>query len=126
MSSAAVGQLGVPSKLFAEALDQCRPPSVAVLRVAGGNGLSHSDGAITKRVAGLDVNPSYLDAVRRRYPNLAGLELHCVDLAELQPVALVHTALVFEHANVRHCLENAVSLVDSCVVRCAAIAQPLR
>lgn len=115
MSSPDVAQLNVLSDLFAVALDRCRPCSVAVLGVAGGNGLSCVDTTITKRVAGVDVNPAYLDAVRRRYPNLPGLQLHCVDLAAqgvaLDPVALVHAALVFEHAGTGKCLENAVSLV---------------
>jgi hypothetical protein len=43
------------------------------------------------------------------------LELFCIDLAEqavnLEPVQLVHAALVFEHAGVSRCLQNALSLV---------------
>ena len=50
-----------------------------------------------------------------RYAALPGLELHCLDLSTgvvpLVPVDLVHAALVFEHAGVERCLENAVSLV---------------
>jgi hypothetical protein len=49
------------------------------------------------------------------FSHLSGLELHCINLAEqvveLQPVELVHTALVFEHAGTGLCLNNAVSLV---------------
>lgn len=114
MDSPEVHQLSVLSELFAEALALCRPESVAVLGVAGGNGLHHVDRAITKRIVGLDVNPSYLEAVRSRYVHTC-LELHCVDLAkhrvELEPVRLVHAALVFEHAGAGVCLENALSLV---------------
>jgi hypothetical protein len=88
---------------------------MAVLGVAGGNGLERIDGKMTARVVGLDVNPLYLDAVRRRYSHVTGLELHCIDLAEqvieMQPVQLVHAALVLEHAGVGRCLDNAVSLV---------------
>jgi threonine dehydrogenase-like Zn-dependent dehydrogenase len=114
MDSPEVHQLSALSELFAEALAFCRPESVAVLGIAGGNGLRHIDRAITKRIVGLDVNPSYLAAVRGRYAH-ACLELHCVDLAEhrvdLEPVQMVHAALVFEHAGVGVCLENALSLV---------------
>jgi hypothetical protein len=57
----------------------------------------------------------YLEAVRQRYSHLPGLELHCADLSErqveLEPVQLVHAALVFEHAGVDCCLENAISMV---------------
>lgn len=114
MRSAEIQQLGALSDLFAELLASVRPASVAVLGIAGGNGLEHIDPIVTERIVGLDVNPMYLDAVRQRYPNLNGLELHHVDLAEqlisLEPVQLVHVALVFEHAGVTRCLENAVSL----------------
>lgn len=116
MQSAEVQQLGVLSELFAEALAICRPASVAVLGIAGGNGLDRIDRSITKRVVGLDVNPLYLEETRRRHEDLLRPELHCMNLAErlvdLEPVELVHAALVFEHAGVGLCLENALSLVD--------------
>ncbi len=115
MSSVEVQQLGALSDLFAEAIGRCRPLSVAVLGIAGGNGLDHIDSSITARVVGLDINPLYLEAVRRRYAHLPGLELHCVDLSrqhvELEPVQLAHAALVFEHAGVDYCLENAMSMI---------------
>ncbi len=112
-----VNALGVLSDLFAEAIGLCRPLSIAVLGIAGGNGLDHIDSSITARVVGLDVNPLYLEAVRQRYSHLPGLELHCVNLSEqhveLEPVQLVHAALVFEHAGVDTCLENAISMIVS-------------
>lgn len=118
MSSMEVRQLGALSDLFAEAMRRCRPESIAVLGIAGGNGLDHVDSSITSRVVGLDLNPLYLEAVRQRYSRLPGLELHCVDLSEqhveLEPVRLVHAALVFEHAGVHCCLENALSMVVPC------------
>jgi hypothetical protein len=115
MNSVEVQQLGALSDLFAEALAFCRPRSVAILGIAGGNGLDHIDPSITKRGAGLDVNRCYLGTVRERYVHLPGLELYCADLGEtvlhLPPVQLVHAALVFEHAGVGQCLENTLSLV---------------
>jgi hypothetical protein len=112
-----VAQLPVLADLFAEALALCRPASVAILGMAGGNGLDRIDPAMTKRVVGFDCNPVFLDAVRRRHAGLADLELHCIDLAsemvEAAPVDLVHAALVFEHAGVDLCLENAVRMVDA-------------
>ena len=82
MGSAGVQQLDALSDLFAEALTYCRPEAVAILGIAGGNGLERIDGNITRRIVGLDVNPLYLEAVRRRFQAARGLELHCVDLAE--------------------------------------------
>lgn len=115
MNSPEVLQLDALSELFAEALACCRPDSVAVLGIAGGNGLQHVDRTITTRVVGVDVNSSYLEATRNRHAASGGLELHCVDLAKervgWEPVQLVHAALVFEHAGVELCLENALSLV---------------
>jgi hypothetical protein len=90
MSSAEVQQLGALADLFAEAMGRCRPSSVAVLGIAGGNGLDRIDSRITSRVVGLELNLRYLDAVRERYRHLAGLELYCVNLSEqdveLEPV----------------------------------------
>jgi hypothetical protein len=110
-----VRQLEALSDLFKRALDLCLPTSVAILGVAGGNGLGRVDGAVTKRIVGLDINQRYLEAVRQRYSPLAGLELHRTDLAgeylNLPPLDLVHAALVFEHTGLGRCLENALSLV---------------
>jgi hypothetical protein len=64
---------------------------------------------------GLDICENYLGAVRARHADLPGLELHCVDLADvevrLEAVDLVHAALVLEHAGVGRCLDNALGLV---------------
>jgi hypothetical protein len=115
MGSAGVNQLVPLADLFGEALVRLRPRSVAVLGVAGGNGLQHIDGTLTSRVVGIDVNPGYLAATKDRFPDLRGLELHCADLErdvlDVEPVSLVHAALVFEHAGMDRCLDNALSLV---------------
>ena len=115
MGSAGVRQLTVLAELFKRALDRCLPESVAVLGVAGGNGLEQIDCAATKRIVGVDINQRYLDEVQRRFGMLAGLELHCRDLTEtdfsLAPVALAHAALIFEHVGLGVALENALSLV---------------
>ncbi len=115
MRSANVEQLGALSELFARVLASVLPTSVAILGIAGGNGLEHIESALTRRIVGIDVNDAYLEAVRERYAALPGLELHCLDLSKetlrLEPVQLVHAALVFEHAGVGQTLDNALSLV---------------
>ena len=120
MSSAAVRQQELLSDLFATALERRRPASVALLGIAGGNGLERIDSGVsgvTKRIVGLDLNPLYLDEVRNRYAGKCNLELCCVDLAEqcveLESVELVHAALVFEHAGVGLALDNAIALVTA-------------
>jgi SAM-dependent methyltransferase len=115
MGSVHVQQLRALSALFRRALDFCAPDSVAVLGIAGGNGLEQLDTLATTRVVGFDINPGYLDEVRRRFGTPANLELHCLDLShdevKVAPVALVHAALFFEHAGLDRALENALSLV---------------
>src|SRR5699024_3919919 len=108
MGSAAVDQLTPLADLFGEALARLRPRSVAVLGVAAGSGRAHVDSALRTRVVGIDLTPDYLAAARTRFSDLRGLELHCVDLKHetpsLEPVSLVHAALVFEHAGTGRCL----------------------
>lgn len=114
-----VAQLDALAELFECALRRLRPESAAILGVAGGNGLDRISPDVTTRVCGVDVNPLYLEAVRRRYGSrLPGLELDCVDLARepvhREPAGLVHAALIFEHAGVDGCLRHAVRLVAAC------------
>jgi hypothetical protein len=114
MNSEEVQQLGALSELFVEAIERCRPSSIAVLGIAGGNGLEQIDSSVTRRIVGLDLNPQYIETVRQRHSHLPGLDLRCVNLSEqrimLEPVQLVHAALIFEHAGVDRCLENAIAL----------------
>jgi len=128
MGSSPINQLGPLADLFGEALARLRPRSVAVLGVAGGNGLEHVDSTLTTRVVGIDVNPGYLAATKQRFPDLRGLELHCVDLQhdllDVAPVSLVHAALVFEHAGIGRCLDNAVSLVAAGGHLCVVLQLP--
>lgn len=134
MGSTSVNQLKPLADLFGEALARLRPRSVALLGVAGGNGLEHVDSNLTTRVVGIDVNPAYLAATRQRFPEMRGLELHCADLQhqlpDMEPVTLVQAALVFEHAGTGQCLDNAVSLVSggghlSVVLQLPADGQPV-
>jgi hypothetical protein len=62
-----VQQLGALSELFKRTLDVCLPDSVAILGIAGGNGLEHANPASIARIVGLDINPGYLEDVRRRF-----------------------------------------------------------
>jgi len=115
MDSAGVEQLAPLAELFKCALDSCVPESVAILGVAGGNGLDQIDTTVTKRVVGVDVNQCYLDEAQGRFGSLPGLQLHCCDLTDstlsLAPVLLVHAALIFEHVGLGVALDNALSLV---------------
>ena len=62
-----VQQLSALSDLFKRALDVCFPDSLAILGIAGGNGLEHANPATIKRIVGFDINAGYLDEVGRRF-----------------------------------------------------------
>jgi hypothetical protein len=117
MSAPGVEQLVPLAELFALVLDLTRPESLAVLGVAGGNGLAAIDQEVTRRVVGIDIHQEYLDEVKRRYSGLPQIELYRIDLAneavKCPPVDLVHAALVFEHAGTARCLDNAIAMVES-------------
>lgn len=72
MSSPGVAQLKALADLFEEALNQCRPKSVAILGIAGGNGLERIDISVTNQIVGIDIHPTYLEVVRNRRPGNLG------------------------------------------------------
>jgi trans-aconitate methyltransferase len=114
MGAFGVNQLAPLSVLFGEVLTFCKPASVAIIGIAGGNGLDRIDPQIHKRVVGIDINPDYLAAVRKRWPDQDWLELHHMDISKapnLSPVDLVHAALLFEHTGLHPSLENCLSLL---------------
>ena len=115
MSAVEVAQLPVLRDLFRYVLERWPPESVAVMGIAGGNGLEEIDSSVTKRIVGVDLNPHYLDAVGRRFGALIGLELHRCDLnrgsPEADPVALVHAALLFEHTGLNGTVDHVLSLL---------------
>jgi hypothetical protein len=65
MNAPGVLQLAALAELFTRTLDYCRPESVAVLGVAGGNGLEQIDCTTTKKVVGVDINQEYIDEVQQ-------------------------------------------------------------
>jgi hypothetical protein len=115
MRSPAVQQLDALAGLFEEVLNIKAPASVAILGIAGGNGLDRVDPRTTQRIVGVDINPEYLNSVRERYSQFANVELYQSDLSEdelnVAPVELVHAALLFEHAGIGRCLENALRMI---------------
>lgn len=102
MSSPAVNQRAVLSRLLRDALVSTRPRTVLVLGCSTGNGLEHVDAAVTRRVTAVDVNPAYLQRLVERFRNPGfALDVRCADLAEQsferEAFDLVHAALVLEY-----------------------------
>ncbi len=116
MSHKNVQQLDALAALFKNALAICRPENISIVGIAGGNGIDQIDHETTKRIVGLDINPQYLNEVRRRFRHLSTLELDCLDLqterASSSPTTLVHAALIFEHTGLEPALSNVLPLVE--------------
>lgn len=96
--------------------------SVILFGIAGGNGLEHIRKDKFTKVYGVDVNPSYLQAVIKRYPHLEGLlECLCIDLTEeadkLPKADMVIANLLLEYIGYG-CFQKAVRQVNPQYVSC--------
>ena len=101
LASPIAGEADALSDLLATTLLFCRPASAAALGISA---------------AGLNLNLLYRDDAGQRYPSKFLLELGQTDLTEdvvrIEPVDLVHAALVLEQATeTKRCLANLLSLV---------------
>lgn len=110
MSHPAVQQLPYLNAVFREILLEFQPSEIAVLGCSAGNGFEHIPPS-TKRIIGIDINPKYLDVVRRRHGDrLPGLELVCADILDCTIAAhsmdLVHGALFFEYVDPAAAMER--------------------
>ena len=106
MSSMAVGQQSVLSRLFGEVLDVVSPGVVLVLGCSTGNGLEHVNPTVTSRVVAVDINREYLARLSQRLPNPSfQLDVRCGDAMEIdlecEAFDLVHAALIFEYVEWR-------------------------
>ena len=102
MSLDTVQQLQILNRIMKKQLNSYEVNSVMILGIAGGNGLEHIDIEKTDTVYGVDINETYLEACRQRYPGLNGhFKTLCVDLtnkeAELPKATLVIANLFVEY-----------------------------
>ena len=97
-----VKQLQAMNEIMKEQFAAYPVETAMILGVAGGNGLEHIRTDKYRCVYGVDINSAYLNAVRERYPQLAGV-LQCLHLdllneAEQLPQAqLVIANLLIEY-----------------------------
>ena len=104
----ALPEIGQAEMLAGElefAVRQYSPKSVAVIGCAGGNGLDRLVESGIERIVGIDINPAYVQTVRRRFRSrIPGLELHVADiqsmLPQIAPVNLIFAALILEYVDV--------------------------
>lgn len=114
MESPHVDQQRLLRDLLRERVEEFRPAALAVLGCATGAGFETVDPAVVRRLVAIDINPEYLELVRRRHAaRLPGLELLCADIAavDLAPrsLDLLHAALVLEYVSPELVIERAAT-----------------
>lgn len=83
MSSSEVYQLQKLNEIMKEQIEENENEYLAVLGVAGGNGLNNIDMSKTKKVYAIDINKNYLEICRQRYNYMGNvLEVLCGDLSD--------------------------------------------
>jgi hypothetical protein len=102
MALPSVGQAQLLGTALQRTVAQFRPCSLAVLGVAGGNGLECVERGLVRRVVALDFNPDYLALCSRRYAaSFAEFEPVLHDLSQgppgITPVECVFAGLVLEY-----------------------------
>ena len=112
-----VAQARLLADVFSAQLEIHKPGSLAVLGCAGGNGFERIKPDITRRVVGVELNGSYLQAVRVRFGNVfEELELIEGDIqvaeAAFAPVDLIYAALVLEYVEVRTAVTQACASLN--------------
>lgn len=106
-----IAQAEMLAAQFSNVLQQFSPESVAVIGCAGGNGFDKILPAVTKRVVGVDINPSYIAFAASRYlGRIPSLEFHVADIQSdplpFDPVDLIYAGLVFEYVALPAALGN--------------------
>src|SRR5262245_48736469 len=107
MALPSVGQAQLLRTMLQRTVVQFQPCSLAVLGVAGGNGLECLDRTLVRRVVALDFNPDYLALCSRRYAasfTECGPVLHDLSLGPpgITPVECIFAGLVLEYV----CVES--------------------
>jgi len=102
MALPSVGQAQLLGTALQRTITQFQPCSLAVLGVAGGNGLEFAQRAGVRRLVALDFNPDYLALCSRRYAtSFAEFEPVLHDLSQgppvITPVECIFAGLVLEY-----------------------------
>ncbi|GGC10432.1 class I SAM-dependent methyltransferase [Dyadobacter sediminis] len=127
MAHPLVGQSEMLSRLMESALIKYKPVSLAILGIAGGNGLEHVHTTQTTHVYGVDISQVYLNECQNRYSSqIENLILikHDLNSREVLPfkVNLILAGLIFEYIE----LENGLNQVDSCLYQSGSLIVTLQ
>lgn len=117
-----VMQLQAMNGMMKEQFDTYSISSVMILGIAGGNGLEHIQKDKFEKIYGVDINVSYLQAVKERYVNLDGLlECLCIDLTnetdKLPKADMIIANLLVEYIGYE-CFKNVILQVNPKYVSC--------
>jgi len=119
-----VAQTQALDTLFASALTEYAPVSLAVFGCTTGNGFEHIETSQTRRVVGVDINPEYLAILKNRF----GIKIPCLRVIEadftssgfrIEPVSMVFAGLVFEYVSIRDALRS----IERCMLPGAVLWQ---
>ncbi len=117
MALPSVGQAQLLGAALQRTVTQFQPRSLAVLGVAGGNGLDLVERNIVHRVVALDFNPDYLALCSRRYAaSFVEFEPALHDLSQgppvITPVECIFAGLVLEYL----CVESFCGYLASLLI----------
>jgi hypothetical protein len=125
MKSSEVYQLQILNATMKKQFDAYPIKTIAILGVAGGNGLEHIDTNKIEKVYAIDINKNYLKSCKERYESLHGhIELLWQDLSDnsavIPSVDLIVADLFIEYVGVEtfinHLLKSQPAFV-SCVIQ---------
>jgi ubiquinone/menaquinone biosynthesis C-methylase UbiE len=116
MSLPDVGQAQLLSDVFASALKEFLPQSVAIIGCSGGNGFDRISPDMTNRVVGIDINSLYIKETKKRFSGQPyTLELFVGDIQtaefDFSPVDFVFAGLLFEYVDVDIVLAKISSML---------------
>lgn len=110
MQLSEVFQLQTLNIIMKSQINTYKVDTLAILGIAGGNGLEHIKDSEFKKVYGIDINDSYLMECKKRFPRLTCLELLQMDIADtrnvLPVVDLVIANLVIEYIGIEGLCEQ--------------------
>lgn len=120
-----VRQLQAVNSIMSDQINRYPVSSVMILGTAGGNGLDHVDSGRIKRVYGVDINESFLEACAERYPQLKEIlipvlcDLQSEDI-KLPQADIVIADLIIEYigyVNFQKAVKKADPQFVSCVIQ---------
>jgi len=118
MALPSVGQATLLSGELGRLAAKFQPDSIAVLGVAGGNGLERPELKPVKRVVALDINSKYLDVCAGRHAKRfksfvpVAHDLNC-GAPKFKPVDLIFAALILEYVRWPEVIQMLPSLLTA-------------